>query len=201
MSAPSTFHVDNPDVAAAFGHQQSTANHYDMSFFEPYYFSYAQFAGPAHPISPVVLGQVNEGSPMYSTSQPYFPPFGDDANATPTLCRSRGTLATADMASFPLEASQIHPCPPQFANSVIEEPPKVSSQSSCALRPCKWKDNQGVECGELVSRNCQEHLASDHGIVKMSSVTLVKCGACDEEMKRKSFLRHFRERHLGFRRE
>ncbi|KAI5997191.1 hypothetical protein EDC04DRAFT_2797632 [Pisolithus marmoratus] len=206
MSAPLPFHVDYLRTAAIFGHQdsvQSTASHHGMSL-APYYFSYAEFAAvsPAHLISPVVLGQVNQGSPLYSTSsQPYLPPFGDDANATPTLHGSGGTPATAAMASFPLEASQIHPLPPQFTNSVTEEPPNVPSRSSGDLKRCEWKNSQGDVCGTLVSRHCQEHLASAHGIFKMSSVTPVKCGACDEKMKRKSFLRHFRERHLGFRRQ
>ncbi|KAI5997194.1 hypothetical protein EDC04DRAFT_2797678 [Pisolithus marmoratus] len=189
-SAPSAFHVDNPDVAAVFGHQgsvQSTANHYSTSRLAPHS-SDAGSAAPAHVISPVVPDQVNA----------YSPPFGGDANAAAAFRGSGGTPATADMVGLPLGASRVHPFPLQFMNPATKEPPKVSSRSSGDLRPCGWKKHQGGVCDELVGWDCKDHLASAHGIVKISSTKRVKCGVCGEEKKRKYILRHFREKHLRF---
>ncbi|KAI6018829.1 hypothetical protein EDC04DRAFT_448264 [Pisolithus marmoratus] len=74
-------------------------------------------------------------------------------------------------------------------------------QPSGDLRPCTWRNNGGVMCGEMLSFNCQGHLATAHGITEMSRTTLVLCGACGSTLTRGSFLRHFREVHLRYPRE
>ncbi|KAI6018842.1 hypothetical protein EDC04DRAFT_2607734 [Pisolithus marmoratus] len=107
---------------------------------------------------------------------------------------SVGSLTLATKANFVSEAPQTHSS--QLTN-FAPELRQITSHSVVALKPCEWKDNKGAVCGELVGWHCQDHLGSVYGIVSISSSTLVMCGACDEEMKRKSFLRRFKERHLA----
>ncbi|KAI6146910.1 hypothetical protein BKA82DRAFT_4157182 [Pisolithus tinctorius] len=127
----------------------------------------------------------------------YLEPLNGGASSVATFGSSVGALATANLTNSPSEASQIHPSPTQPTTFATSGPPQ---QSFSDPRPCPWRDEQEVICNELVSWDCQDHLASAHGIVNISGSTLVTCGACDLQLKRESLLRHFREVDLRFRR-
>ncbi|KAI6046975.1 hypothetical protein EDC04DRAFT_3136207 [Pisolithus marmoratus] len=193
-----TYYVDSPKTTAFFGHQdgsQNTPNYYNVS--QPSYPS-AGSAIPTRTISPATSDQVNRIPPRYPPRpQGYLGPSNDNATAIVVSGSSRSTLS---IASFPLEAFQTDPFPPRSTDFATQEPPQVASQSFGDLRPCRWQDEQGDVCRALVGRNCQDHLRSAHGISNIPSSRLVMCRTCGSQVKRKYFLRHFREVDLGFRR-
>ncbi|KAI6046969.1 hypothetical protein EDC04DRAFT_2625863 [Pisolithus marmoratus] len=204
-SAALTFHVDYSKAAAVFGHNdcvQSATNYYDMPS-EPSYSPNPGPVSPAYFIPSMVSAQatkVNALDRHPALTQGHLGSFGSNASADVTAGASVGSLTSATMTNFLSEAPQTYSFPAQLTNPVALKLPQVTSQSVADLKPCEWKDNKGEMCGKLVGWHCQDHLGSVHGIVNISSSTPVTCGACDERMKRKSILRHFRERHLGFRR-
>ncbi|KAI6117385.1 hypothetical protein EDD16DRAFT_1707701 [Pisolithus croceorrhizus] len=206
MPAPSTFHVNYSNAAAAFGLEdgmRSTANYYNMPL-EPSYPPDVGFVTSAQPFPSMASVQttgVNIPAGHSTLAQGYSGQFGSDASAVATSSTSMGTLSSANLASSPSEVSQAHSFPAPLAGSASSVPSQTASRSSDDLRLCQWKDTQGNICGKLVGWNCQDHLASAHRIVNISSDKSVKCGACGEEKKRKFILRHIRERHLGFRRQ
>ncbi|KAI6018816.1 hypothetical protein EDC04DRAFT_444895 [Pisolithus marmoratus] len=193
-STMSALLMDSLDITAFSGRQdgvQSELNHYPSQSCYPNVGSV-----PAQIIPPAIRDQISQVLSTYPPpSQGYLGLPGGDASAPDN---SESTLATA---SFLPETSQAHPVPPHSTNSMTQLPPQLVPQSLGDLRPCPWKDNQGKICGKFVGRNCQRHLASAHGIVKISRRTLVRCGACDLWRMRSSFLRHFREKHLKFGRQ
>ncbi|KAI6154531.1 hypothetical protein EDD17DRAFT_1076527 [Pisolithus thermaeus] len=81
----------------------------------------------------------------------------------------------------------------------------LKAQSVCChnvCRPCGWQDDEGGECGALVScGNCADHFAAAHGIQNIAYCVQIICRWCPSEpqktVKRKSFLRHVKEVHLG----
>lgn len=78
--------------------------------------------------------------------------------------------------------------------------PTPSQQFADDRQPCGWRGNRGDTCNVLIGYHCEAHLASAHGIVDMPRTQIVKCGRCGKRMGRRSILRHYRERHLGFHR-
>ena len=85
--------------------------------------------------------------------------------------------------------------------------PSTSAQITTAAKlstgrnrpvPCGWKDGHGHICGVDITRDCQDHFASAHGITKLPARTKVTCRWCDsgKEMTRGCLLRHIREAHL-----
>ncbi|KAI6046971.1 hypothetical protein EDC04DRAFT_951382 [Pisolithus marmoratus] len=149
--------------------------------------------------SPTTAAVFSYQDPAYpAPSQGYLEPIDGDASAVIASDSPVAASTTANTAPFPVETSQLHPLPPQLTNSASPEAPQVTSQVLGDLRPCVWKDNHGHECGELLGWDCQGHLAFAHGITNMAGSTLVTCGACDRQLKRESFLRHYRVRDLGF---
>ncbi|KAI6046934.1 hypothetical protein EDC04DRAFT_2887404 [Pisolithus marmoratus] len=89
--------------------------------------------------------------------------------------------------------------PPEFLSDVPQGP--TSSQVSTHDRwPCGWRDKGRGTCDVLIGYYCEAHLASAHGVVNMSRTQPVECGRCGKRMGRRSILRHYREKHLGFRR-
>ncbi|KIN99276.1 hypothetical protein M404DRAFT_815242 [Pisolithus tinctorius Marx 270] len=187
MSVLSTYHMDSPKTVAFFGHHggvQNGPNYHVIS--QPY----SPNAGPVIPAQ-----HVPPACPGLFTG--YLEPLNGGASSVATFGSSVGALATANLTNSPSEASQIHPSPTQPTTFATSGPPQ---QSFSDPRPCPWRDEQEVICNELVSWDCQDHLASSHGIVNISGSTLVTCGACDLQLKRESLLRHFREVDLRFRR-
>ncbi|KAI6018840.1 hypothetical protein EDC04DRAFT_449415 [Pisolithus marmoratus] len=132
---------------------------------------------PTQITAPVVSDPVIQVPPVYPT-----PSHGHQgpANAAVATGSSVTTLVTANVPA-------------------IQGPLQI--QPSGDLRPCTWRNNQGEICGEMLSYECAGHLATAHGITKMSRTTLVLCGACGSTLTRGSFLRHFREVHLRYPRE
>ncbi|KAI6142149.1 hypothetical protein BKA82DRAFT_336107 [Pisolithus tinctorius] len=197
MSVLSAYHVDSPKTATFFGHcdgVQSGPNYHISQHYSP-------DAGPvilAQYVPTVTPDQVNEVPPACpGLFSGYLEPLNGGASSVVTFGSSVATLATANMTSSPSEASQIHPSitgPSTFATSGLPQ------QSFSDLRPCPWKDEQEGICNELVSWDCQVHLASAHGVVNMSGHTILTCGGCRSPLRRKSFLKHFRVVELGFRR-
>ncbi|KAI6125201.1 hypothetical protein EV401DRAFT_1131522 [Pisolithus croceorrhizus] len=200
MFAPPASHVNYSETAAILGHKngvQSTTNYYNMPL-EPFCPPNAGFSAPTQFVPSMESVQATGfntsiGYPTFA--QGYVGQFGSDASTVTTSGTSVDTLSSTNLASSPSEVSQAHTLPAQLA---VSAPPQVLSQFSGDRRPCQWRNNQGGICGELVGRHCQDHLALEHGIVNMSSSRSIECGACGEEKKRKFFLRHFREVHLGF---
>lgn len=198
LSRLPTFHMDYPNTAGIFGYSdcvQSAANDYDTS---QYYYPNSGSHIPAQSIPAVMSVQATEvGVPAghLAGAEGDLGPFSRDACAVAT---SIGFPVTPDTAGSALEVSQTHPVPIQLTNTATLGSPQVTSQPD--RKPCEWKSNQGGMCGELVGWHCERHLADVHGIADMASNKLVTCGACGKGMKRKSILRHFREKHLGFRR-
>lgn len=195
MTDLSMLRMDCPNAAVVVGHAdcvQSAANDYEIS---QYHCPNPGSDTPAQSIPSVTPVQATEATGPAShpaLDQGNLESFGGGASAVVTSTNSVGSFATASMASFPSEVSHTHPFPVQFANS---GPPQ---QSFDDLRPCLWEDDQGGRCGELVGRDCQDHLASAHGILKISARTRIRCGACGKVGLRKFILRHYRERHLRF---
>lgn len=152
---------------------------------------------PAQPIPFMVSAQATGGNiptDHPTLAQEYLGQFDNDTSAVPTSGTSMGTLSSANSASSPSEISQAQSFPAQLAGSASS----VTSQSSVDLRQCEWTVSHGRICGKLVGRECQDHLASAHGIFKIRSTEFVRCGVCGKLRKRKFILRHFRETHLGF---
>ncbi|KAI6146912.1 hypothetical protein BKA82DRAFT_336927 [Pisolithus tinctorius] len=168
-----------------------------MSHLVPSYFPAVDSVALDSLVVSVQATEVNVPARHLALPQGYLGPCSDDAGAVVASASSVGSLATADTPAFPSEISQVHPIPIQFTNTAAGTP-QVTPQPY--RRPCEWKDNKGRICSELVGWYCQDHLAVVHGIVNISSSTRVTCGACGEKKKRKFILRHFRERHIGFRR-
>ncbi|KAI6018844.1 hypothetical protein EDC04DRAFT_450182 [Pisolithus marmoratus] len=180
---------------AFFGHQ-SAQNCYDIS--QPSYPN-AESVIPTRTISSVISDQVNDVPPAYSApSQGYLEPLDSYPSVVVASGSSLSAFATANMANFPSETSPTHPFPPQITNFTTPEAPQVTSQSLGNLRTCRWRDNQSGTCDELLGWDRQGHLASVHGIVNIAGSTLVTCGARGSQLKRESFLRHFRVVDLGF---
>ncbi|KAI6022334.1 hypothetical protein PISMIDRAFT_16121 [Pisolithus microcarpus 441] len=105
---------------------------------------------------------------------------------------------SANSASFPPEAFLAHTFPAQLANSATSVPPQEPPHSSGDLRACEWRNDQGDICGVLVGWHCERHLAFAFEIRELPSLTVIVCGACGEEKKRKFIVRHFRDVHLRF---
>ena len=63
---------------------------------------------------------------------------------------------------------------------------------------CGWVDEHGSVCGEPITYDCVTHLATAHGISKMSPRTRVNCRWCSppRRMTLENMLRHVREVHL-----
>ncbi|KAI6095913.1 hypothetical protein F5141DRAFT_623669 [Pisolithus sp. B1] len=202
MFGSSAFHVNYPTTTAVFGHEggvQSTVNRYDLSL-EPSYLPDAGIVAPAQPIPSVCSVQATGFSTFVgnpTVTQGYTEQFSSGVSAAGT---SVGSPCSANFASSPSEVSQAHTFPAQLADPATSVYPQVTSQSSGDLRGCKWKNDHGDICGEPVGWKCQHHLASAHRIRKIPADALVKCGACGEKKKRKFLVRHFREKHLRFRR-
>lgn len=203
MPAPSGFYVNYSNSAAAFGFEdgmRSTANYYDRPL-EHSYPPDVGFVFPAQPVPPMASVQatgVNVPAEHPTIAQEYLGRFDNDTSAVPTSGTSMGTLGSANSASSPSEVSQGHSFPAQLAGSASSVPRQMTPQSSGDLRQCQWKVDHGRICGKLVGRECQNHLASAHGIVQIPSTEPVRCGVCGKLRKRKFLLRHFRETHLGF---
>ncbi|KAI6117382.1 hypothetical protein EDD16DRAFT_1520066 [Pisolithus croceorrhizus] len=186
---PPVFHGSYPETNAVLGHEyyNTSLESPDVGFFAP-----TQFIPPMVSVQPT---GVNIPAGHSTLAQGYSGQFGSDASAIATSGTSMGILSSADLAS-----SQTHSFPAPLAGSASSVPPQAKSQSSGDLKPCKWRNNRGGICGELVGWHCQDHLAHAHGIFRIPSSRSIECGACGEQQKRKYILRHFREVHLEFRR-
>ncbi|KAI6018802.1 hypothetical protein EDC04DRAFT_2042023 [Pisolithus marmoratus] len=115
--------------------------------------------------------------------------FSYGVNAVVNPISLVGSTSTSDMQQPP----------PEFLSDVPQGP--TSSQVSTDDRwPCGWRDKGRGTCDVLIGYYCEAHLASAHGIVNMSRTQPVECGRCGKRMERRSILRHYREKHLGFRR-
>ncbi|KAI5997429.1 hypothetical protein EDD15DRAFT_342609 [Pisolithus albus] len=199
-SGPSEFYVNHPTTSNVFVHGsgvQSTANPYDVPL-EPSYLD-AGFIAPAQPIpfmnSFQATGSNTSGHP--ALGQGFMEQYNNGVSAAGA---SVSAPSSANFAVSPSEVSQLHTFPAQAANSAASVIPQETSQSSGDLRPCQWRNDQGEICGERLGWSCESHLASVHGIRKLPAYKVIICGACDEGKKRKFFVRHFREVHLGFHR-
>lgn len=197
-SGPSEFYVNHLTTSNVFVHGsgvQSTANPYDVPL-EPSYLD-AGFIAPAQPIPFMNLVQAtgsNTSAGHPALGEGYVGQYNNGVSAAGASVSAPGS---ANFAVSPSEVSQAHTFPAQVANSVT---PQETSQSSGDLRPCQWRNNQGRICGQRLGWHCESHLASEHGIRKLPADKVIVCGACGEEKKRKFFVRHFREVHLGFHR-
>ncbi|KAI6018807.1 hypothetical protein EDC04DRAFT_443909 [Pisolithus marmoratus] len=99
----------------------------------------------------------------------------------------------------PISASDTQQPPPGSLSDVPQAP--TPSQVSIDDRwPCGWTDKGRDACNVLIGYYCETHLASAHGVVNMSRTQTIECGRCGRRMGRRSILRHYREKHLGFRR-
>ncbi|KAI5992915.1 hypothetical protein EDD15DRAFT_2367678 [Pisolithus albus] len=206
MPEPSRFYVNYPNSSAAFGFEDgmgSTANYYARPLEHPC-LADVGYVFPAQPIPPMVSARatgVNIPVEYPSVAQEYLGQFDNDTSAVPTSGTSMGSLSSANSASSPSEVSQVHSSPAQLPGSSSSVPRQTTSQSSGDLRQCEWIVDHERICGELVGWECQHHLASAHGIRKISAHEIIVCGACGRKEKRKFFVRHFREVHLHFRRQ
>ncbi|KAI5997427.1 hypothetical protein EDD15DRAFT_342268 [Pisolithus albus] len=121
---------------------------------------------------------------------------GDDM-----LVANPGVSASVNPMSLvgPASASDLQQSPSGFF-AAAPQMPTPSQEFADDRQPCGWRGNRGDTCNVLIGYHCEAHLASAHGIVDMSRTRIVKCGRCGKRMGRRSILRHYRERHLGFRR-
>ncbi|KAI5997435.1 hypothetical protein EDD15DRAFT_343228 [Pisolithus albus] len=160
----------------------------------------AGFISPAQPFPSMNLFQATGSNTSIGHPAPGQEYVGQDCSgvgaAGTTLCAPN----PVNSASFPSEFSQAHTSPAQLVDPATSITPQERSQSSGNLKPCEWRNNQGGICGELLGWSCESHLASEHGIRGLPAYKVIICGACGEGKKRKFFVRHFREVHLGFRR-
>ncbi|KAI6159376.1 hypothetical protein EDD17DRAFT_901312 [Pisolithus thermaeus] len=172
-----------------------------MSFLEPSYPPDAGFIAPPQPIpsmDSVEATGFNTSVGHLTTLAPgCLRQFNSGVGAAGT---SVGTPSSVNYTSSPPEVSEAHTFPVHVADSVTSVSPQVTSQSSGDLRGCEWKNGDGDVCGKPVGWECQHHLASAHGIRKIPADAILICGVCGEKRKRKFFVRHFREKHLRFRR-
>ncbi|KAI6022203.1 hypothetical protein PISMIDRAFT_14167 [Pisolithus microcarpus 441] len=99
----------------------------------------------------------------------------------------------------PTSTSDSQQPPPGFFEAAPQNP-TPSQESADDRQPCGWRGKHGDICNVLIGYHCKAHLASAHGIVDMSRTQIVKCGRCGKRMGRRSILRHYREKHLGFHR-
>ncbi|KAI6159381.1 hypothetical protein EDD17DRAFT_901521 [Pisolithus thermaeus] len=90
--------------------------------------------------------------------------------------------------------------PPRFPSDIPQNP-TPSRVPADDRRPCGWRGEHGDPCNVLVGYHCEAHLASAHGIVGMPRTRTVECGRCGKQIGRRSILRHYREKHLGFHRQ
>ncbi|KAI6022209.1 hypothetical protein PISMIDRAFT_24164 [Pisolithus microcarpus 441] len=205
MPEPSKFYVNYSNSAAAFGFEdgmRSTENYYDMPL-EHSCLADVGYVFPAQPIPAMTSVQatgVNIPVEYPSIAQDYLGHFDNDTTAVPTSGTSMDTLSSANLTSSPSEVSQAQSFPAQLAGSSSSVPRQMTSQSSGDLRQCEWIVDHGRICGEFLGWECQDHLASAHGIRNISAHKIIVCGACGKKEKRKFFVRHFREVHLHFRR-
>ncbi|KAI6142156.1 hypothetical protein BKA82DRAFT_4194546 [Pisolithus tinctorius] len=88
--------------------------------------------------------------------------------------------------SFPLW-SRFKPLRPVFPPDIL--PKETWDLSAAALAPSSLLParRSGTYMRQIRGRDCQDHLASAHGIVNISGTTLITCGACDLQLKRESF--------------
>ncbi|KIK20602.1 hypothetical protein PISMIDRAFT_578421 [Pisolithus microcarpus 441] len=97
----------------------------------------------------------------------------------------------------------MHGASPEADHSHIG-PSKDAPAAGVACGHCGWRDNDGKECGELLTYpgNLASHFADYHGIRNMASNVAIVCRWCPpgEIVKRESIVRHLREHHLGYRR-
>lgn len=99
----------------------------------------------------------------------------------------------------PTSTSNLQQPPPAFFVAVPQNP-SPSQESADDRHLCGWRGDHGGTCNVLIGYHCEAHLASAHSIVDMSRTQIVKCGRCGKRMGRRSILRHYREKHLGFHR-
>ncbi|KAI6020694.1 hypothetical protein PISMIDRAFT_578460 [Pisolithus microcarpus 441] len=201
-SGPSEFYVNHLTTSNVFVHGsgvQSTANPYDVPL-EPSDLLDAGFIAPPWPIPSMNLVQAtgfNTSVGHPTLGQEYMGQYRSGISAAGTsVCAPN----SANSASFPSEVPEAHTFPAQLADFATSVLPQGTAQFSSDLRPCEWRNNQGGICRQLVGWHCESHLASEHRIRKLPAHMVIVCGACGEEKKRKFFLRHFREVHLGFHR-
>ncbi|KAF8552551.1 hypothetical protein OG21DRAFT_1511354, partial [Imleria badia] len=81
-------------------------------------------------------------------------------------------------------------------------PTKTQVAHSCLdTVNCQWTGEGSFKvCGsEITSSSVLVHLRDTHGIKKLTEDTLIYCGweGCPKRVRRKNFVRHVRERHLG----
>ncbi|KAI6038155.1 hypothetical protein EDC04DRAFT_2042809 [Pisolithus marmoratus] len=151
-------------------------------------------AGPANFIPPLIPAQGADGNipvtcPDLSWDYLDRSYFSHGINAAVNPISSVGPISAPDTQQPPLG----------FLSDVPQAP--TSSQVSTDDRwPCGWRDKGRDVCDVLIGYYCEAHLASAHGIVNMSRTQTIECGRCGKSMGRRSILRHYREKHLGFRR-
>ncbi|KIM51551.1 hypothetical protein SCLCIDRAFT_1224395 [Scleroderma citrinum Foug A] len=137
----------------------------------------------------------------YHQSYPHIPP--DTQIFLPSaLTQARSTSEP----HTPSRANDVL-CPEEYQMYSGGFSPSTSAQITTAAKlstgrnrpvPCGWKDGHGHICGVDITRDCQDHFASAHGITKLPARIKVTCRWCDsgKEMTRGCLLRHIREAHL-----
>ena len=92
----------------------------------------------------------------------------------------------------------------QLAEAHPLVPAAQSAHSCSATAFCQWagKGNSGTCGAHITCESVPAHFRGTHGIRKLKADTLIECWwGCHKRVKRKFFVRHIRECHLGHHRE
>ena len=186
---PQTSHTTRP-IDLQGRQMEQTRRSSDLNVFQSFHSSaFTQAMPPNNPnhhvgrvVNPTIGSNVFHGFP---------PPTFTQATS------SNDPNLSVSQTNYHLDA------PASAAPPYVDNTPSTSADST-PRRPitarCGWRNKDGVICGLAINYDCRHHLSAVHGIIKLSTRTIVSCRWCKpaNKMRRGGLLRHIRETHLGF---